>query len=89
MRERERERVEIMSKKSGTTKKDEDKGIPTLRETIQSTVNAYLKEKIGSDKVTIDVSRRSNVFDRLHSLTFIMSHVLISLTYIIIIIIII
>ena len=78
-----------MSKKSGTTKKDEDKGIPTLRETIQSTVNAYLKEKIGSDKVTIDVSRRSNVFDRLHSLTFIMSHVLISLTYIIIIIIII
>ena len=76
-----------MSKKSGTTKKDED-NIPTLRETIQSTVNAYLKEKIGSDKVTIDVSRRSNVFDRLHSLTYIMRRVLISLTYIIIIIII-
>ena len=50
-----------MSKKSGTTKKDED-NIPTLRETIQSTVNAYLKEKIGSDKVTIDVSRRSKAF---------------------------
>ena len=33
-----------MSKKSGTTKKDED-NIPTLRETIQS-VNAYLKEKM-------------------------------------------
>ena len=46
-----------MSETSSKTTKEKknQENVPTLRETIQATVNEYLKEKVG-DKATIDVS---------------------------------